>query len=162
MDKIKLTIFRRLFFSLILTAMLILGIPGIIVSAKNGWGVLLGISIAFTVLGFYVMPISWIMYGTSLKYKRVYNAVNNENLYTVKELSEHLRIPEREMIDILTKMIFKEFLPGYRFDNNRLILNENKKLDRENMLSCSSCGAKYIVKGKEGICPYCGSKNEID
>lgn len=163
MEKLKFAKFRCLFTALLMSVLFVAGIPGIVLSAGKNVPVMV-ISIVCVVLGFYVMPLVWIKYGGLCSMHRVLRAIERENLYTVKEISSHLKLGDKRTVELIDKMIFKEYLTGYQFiANERLVLNENKKLAPSiDTLTCRYCGAKFTVQGKEGACPYCGSVNKSE
>ena len=49
--------------ALVLSLMLIVGVPMIVLGASNKIWAVMAIGIAFTVLGFYGCPLAWVMYG---------------------------------------------------------------------------------------------------
>ena len=109
MDKAAKTRTRRFVLAVILSVMLVAGIPMIIVgaigpdeghgamhAARIGYKVMMGIGIVFTVFGFYGTPMGWVMFGTANSELTIVAAVRNEHLYTVNELAARLGKNDKE------------------------------------------------------------------
>ncbi len=154
---------KKLFYcSLILTILFVIGIPMIPMFAGK-ITILMVLGIIFTAVGFYVMPIMWILYGGLRGLKRVVEAVLEENLYSNEEIATHLQISEREVHESIKKAINKKYLIGFKYDGKTLQLNENKK--KEFVLhkkQCKNCGGKLEKVGDSWVCPYCGVEFSIE
>lgn len=172
MEKAVKTRTRRLALAVILSVMLAAGIPMIVVgaigpseahgamhAARVGYKVMMGIGIAFTVLGFYGTPLGWVAFGTANSELTIVGAVKTEHLYTVTELAARLGKNEKETLTLLTNCVRKGYLTEYKLEGNALVLNENAALaPTEVHFECPRCGAPVVcVVGEKTVCPYCGS-----
>ena len=149
--------------SLISTVCLPLGIVGIVFGAVKGIGVLLGFGIAFTVFGFYGMPILWVRYGAHKGMGRLIVAVEQDNLYKTEEIASMLNITYKEADARIREALVKRYLTGYVYEQGELQLNTNvKKTEDYKVAECKSCGAKVILdpRKKVNVCEYCGSVYE--
>lgn len=134
------------------------GIPAIVLGAINGLHAVMGVGIACTVIGFYGTPIAWISYGSKRSLHRLVAAVYEEHIYTVKELSAQLSVPEANVRSQIATCINKRYLPGFIRNGDSLVLNENSALsETEHAAECPHCGAKFKYKGANATCPYCGT-----
>lgn len=144
--------------SVILTIMFVGGIPSIVIGANKEIWALMGTGIACTAIGFYAMPVAWIMYGSARTLRRVVAAVTDEHLYTVQEIASQLSMDEKSVRGYLDKAFNKGFLAGYKREGDNITLNENIGAEqREKAAECPYCGAKFTYVGHGGRCPYCGS-----
>lgn len=149
---------KSLMLALFLTLCLPLG--GVLLGVGLGIGqpAMWAIGIAGLVVGFYGCPIGWVGYANKRSYLRLVTAIDEEHLYTVKELSAQLGLSEKEVRNQIDVLFKNRYLIGYRRTGDGIELNENKALsDRESTRSCPSCGAKVTFKGAETVCPYCGT-----
>ena len=134
----------------------VVGIPGIVFTAGR-LPLLMALFIACVACGFYVMPILWVYYGTLCTLGRLVYAVENEYIYTVKDLSVYLNKSEETVRDEINKCIQKRYLQGYLFDGVTLKLNENKKVGKTvKTVVCSGCGATVNITDGANRCEYCG------
>ena len=172
MDKAAKTRTRRFVLAVILSVMLVAGIPMIIVgaigpdeghgamhAARIGYKVMMGIGIVFTVFGFYGTPMGWVMFGTANSELTVVAAVRNEHLYTVNELAARLGKNDKERRTLLVNCVRKGYLTEYKLEGDCLVLNENTALaPTEVHFDCPRCGAPVTcTAGEKTVCPYCGS-----
>lgn len=130
------------------------------VGLKAGISSVWGIGIALIVLAFYVCPVVWsAVYAPKRSLYRLVQAVEEEHLYTVKELSEHLNLSEKDVRSKINICIEKRYLRGVKRNGDELILNTSEALEeREYTLRCPGCGATSSFKGLEKPrCPYCGT-----
>ena len=152
----------RLAISLVVTIMLICGIPLIIVGATKSIWIVLGIGIAFTVIGFYGTPIAWTTYANFKVLKRIVDCVNEENLTTTQEIARQLQIDEKQVKQQVTLAIKKKYITGFLFDGSTLTAN-NKEASKKRVFEnkCPNCGANMQQEGGVWRCLYCNSKFEI-
>ena len=160
MKKLNKELKKLLIISLVITAMLISGIPFIIFGATKNITLLLVVGIAFTAVGFYGTPIAWVMYGEKHKLKRVVFAITGEHLMTVQKIASQLQLSEDTVRNYLTTCFNKGYLIGYLRDGDNII--ENKDMaDKDRLISvkCEFCGAPYTFKASDPnpLCPYCRS-----
>ena len=156
----KVTKYLRTLFitSMVLTVMLIAGIPMIVVGAVTHVYAVMGLGIAFTAAGFYGCPIAWTVYGSNISLKRVVGAVMQENLYTVQEISAQLNIDVRQVRAHLDKAFNRGYLMGYRRSGDVISVNESiAESKRELVAECPNCGAKFTYTADNARCPYCNS-----
>ncbi|HIY45769.1 MAG TPA: hypothetical protein H9731_04575 [Candidatus Borkfalkia excrementipullorum] len=148
--------------ALILTFCLPLG--GAMLGVGLGFGLapVWAVGIALMVAGFYGCPIAWVGYGSKRSLYRLVQAVEEENIYTVRELASQLGLSEKEVRNRIDTCFNKRYLVGYKREADGLVLNENRALrEREHAAVCPSCGAKFDYKaGEQARCPYCGTLAE--
>lgn len=165
MKKLNKKITINFIFGILFPVMLVLGIPTIVLFAGKNWA-LMGIGIACVVVGFYGTPFIWISFASLKTKKRLLMLILNENVYTVKELSEQFGMAENDVIINVRNLIHNGYLKGYLLVNNSYIkLNDNIKQEKQKVSGvCLSCGAKSTFEGNSGICPYCGGsvKNPLN
>ena len=162
MEPIRKALRSALALSLILTVCLPLG--GAMLGVGLGFGIVpvWAIGIALMVAGFYGCPIAWVGYGNKRSLYRLVQAVEEENIYTVRELASQLGLSEKEVRNRIDACFNKRYLVGYKREADGLVLNENRALrEREHGAICPSCGAKFDYKaGEDPRCPYCGTRIE--
>ena len=156
MEKINKKI-KNFFINIIISSIsFFIGIPIIIVGALKLLP-LIAIGILFTVYGFYGTPI-WFAYYVELKRtRRVVEAVEKENLYSVKEISLQLQMKEAEVREQITKIINKNYISGYLFNGENLVVNDKKKA-KAKKIKCLNCGGGIVEEGGVVYCPYCNTK----
>ena len=163
MEKAEKSVKKRFYISLFLTIYFIVGIPLLVVGATRlsqggGYVFMLVLGIIGAVVGFYGMPVAWVMYGNARTELALVSAVRNEHLYTVQELSARLASNEKQTSANLDNCIRKGYLTGYLRKGDRLYLNENTELKpTEYSVECTRCGAYVTYTGTGAKCPYCGS-----
>ena len=149
---------KLLYVSIILSVMLVAGIPMIIIGATSKIYAVMGIGIAFTAIGFYGTPIAWSIYGSNMPLKRVVSAVCEEHLYTVGEISQQLSMKESAVRGWLDKAFNKGFLKGYKREGDEILLNDNLAADKKEFVAhCPNCGATFTYTLDKARCPYCNS-----
>lgn len=172
MEKAVKTRNRRFALAVILSVMLVIGIPMIIVgavgpsdghgamrAARIGYKFMMGLGIAFTAVGFYGTPLGWIAFGNANAELTIVSAVRTEHLYTVDELASRLGKSEKETLTLLTNCVRKGYLTEYKLEGTALVLNENTALaPTEVHFECPRCGAPVVcIAGEKTVCSYCGS-----
>ena len=154
MSKYKKDKSLMLFFAILLSVLFVAGIPGIVLSAGKS-AILLALSIICVAAGFYVMPILWIQFGSLCSLGRLIFAVENEYIYTVKDLAIYLNKDEKSVRNEINTCIRKRYLTGYLFDGETLTLNENKKVGKTvRTVVCSGCGATVNITDGMNRCEY--------
>lgn len=153
---------KRKIIAIVLSIMFVAGLPILIVGAtrlhqNGGFVAMLVIGIVFVVLGFYGTPVAWVQVGAASRRANIVRAVNEEHLYTVKELAVRLNVSEKEASAALRECMQKGYLTGYLLEGDSVVLNENVALGpKEYSVECSHCGAYVTSSGKGAKCPYCG------
>ena len=134
-----------------------------------GFGLAIGqpamwaIGIACIVTAFYGCTFGWVGYGNKRSLARVVTAIEEEHLYTVRELAVQLGTSEKDIRDKIDTLFRKRYLVGYIRTDSGVALNENRALaEREYTKECPSCGARVTFRGTSGECPYCGTHVERD
>ena len=157
MNRLKKSKVLLLVFDVVFSVLAVAGVPLIVLSDGNTLMLVLGI--VFLVCGFYGLPFAWMAYGNKRTRLRILQAINNENLYTVTELSQQLGLDKLVVLDHIRVLINRNYLNDYLLkDNEVLVLNENVKLEKSlHSIVCPSCGAKTPVVGQQALCPYCGT-----
>ncbi len=154
---------KKLVTAIILTILLVAGIPLIVMGAQGdgvAYKAMLGIGIAFVVIGFYGAPIMWTMLAATRAESALVSGVIHENLHTVQELSIRIGQNEKQTRATISNCVRKGFLAGYKIDGDTVVLNENASLKRTQIhADCPRCGGSLTYfKGEVPICPYCNSK----
>ena len=155
MNNINKDISKALTISIIASIMLVVGIPGIILSAIH-IPQLLALPIVCTVLGFYGSPMLWMWYANLLSYKSILKVIVNEKITNIDEISAMLGISKQRVISSINTLMKKEYLTGYKFINNTLTINQDKY--QAGSYKCPNCGASLIDMDKKKYCPYCKSR----
>ncbi len=135
------------------------GIPMTVLGATNGITALLAIGIIFIVAGFYVSPIMLVQVSEKRKLKRVVQAVEEQNLYTVREIAAGVGIREKAVRGYLTESLQKGYLIGYKLEGDDVVLiTAPKQTLSASSIKCPSCGAQVRLDPLtgEGECGYCG------
>ena len=116
------------------------------------------VGIACLVVAFYCCAVGWLSYGSKRSLARLVMAIEEEHLYTVRELALQLATTEKEVRQKIDTLFRKRYLIGYIRTENGVALNENKALSEyEYSQECPSCGARVTFQGASGTCPYCGT-----
>ncbi len=157
MKRLNKRIRTLFFFALGLSVGLPAGIVGIVFGAVFKIIPLLVCGIILTVIGFYVMPILWVRYGERRGDRSLLYMIENDHLYTVKELSRQTNYPENEVRARIKRLILSRCLVGYLFQDDTLVLNTNEKQAAAPKPSrtCRRCGAEMIHDGTQYFCEYC-------
>lgn len=153
---------KNFLIALVLSVMLIAGVPMIILGATNKIWAVMGIGIAFTVLGFYGCPIGWVMYGEAKFRAALVSAVECEGRVTVDGLVAQFGKPRNKIVADIRKLIEKRYLAGYAFDGETLVYAEKKERPKERIYvgKCPSCNAVMEYSDGKVKCPYCGFVRE--
>lgn len=141
--------------ALILLVMFVAGIPGIVLGAVYGIGVLLGISIACVVLGFYGAPVAFVKFDALRNKYRIAEAITEEQIDSVDELSSHFGIKQKFVQNTIREMISAGMLKGYVFDGQTLSIREKQNKNASVVGKCPQCGANMIVVDNTVKCEYC-------
>ena len=159
MDPIRKALRSALALSLILTFCLPVG--GAMLGVGLGFGVaaVWAVGIVLMVVGFYGCPVAWVGYGNKRSLYRLVQAVEEENIYTVRELASQLGLSEKEVRNRIDTCFNKRYLVGYKREADGLVLNENRTLaPTAYTIDCPRCGAQVtLTKNDSPRCPYCGS-----
>ncbi len=149
---------KRLIIAIVISCMLVIGIPLIIVGASKNMAIM-GIGIAMTVIGFYGTPMIWISYGTLRTQKHVVDAVMDDHLTNMTEIATQLQLREREARDYVAKAIKKKYIVGYIFDGANLKSNQKEEPKKKIVKNiCPNCGATLeAIENGSYRCPYCNS-----
>lgn len=140
--------------SLIITVLLIIGIPLIPVGASKGITILWIIGIVFTAVGFYGTPLMWVSYGNLRSLLPVYESITQGGIRDIQTLSQTLAITEKQALEKVETLKKGMYLFGYTVT---LYPTQTKVEKTENSVQCKNCGATFKIKGDVGECPYCGT-----
>ena len=162
MEDLKKSRNNLLFLSIILTIFLIGGIPAIVFGATKGIVLLLVVGIICTVLGFYVMPICWVVYGERGKYIAVLSCIVKDNILKVDNIKQNLGITDIEVKKIINYLINKRYLTGYLFIDEKELKKIEQKKDILITKKCPYCGANIELTEKVVTCKYCNAKFKIN
>ena len=158
MNKLNKSIKTLFFISLGLSIGFPLGIICIVFGATKGLIPLLVLGIILTVAGFYVMPLLWMKYADKRQYRSLMNIIENEHIYTVRDLSNQTGYTENRIRDMIKYLINSAILRGYLFRNDTLEVNANIKQTAKNAtkIKCDNCSAFMVFDGVKYVCEYCG------
>ena len=158
MSNINADLKAKRYWAIVASCAFALGIPLIIYGAINSIWFLLGVGIACVLFGFYGTPILWVNYGSLRSLKRVVDAVMEEHITSVNELSQHLSTNNNSIRQSITKAINNKYITGYIFDGNNLISN-TKQSPKKQVIQrkCANCGGTLIEIENGWKCEYCGS-----
>ena len=135
------------------------GIPMAVFGATMGITALLVIGIIFIVAGFYVSPIMLVQVAEKRKLKRVITAVENQNLYSVADISAGTGISPKAVRGYLNESMQKGYIAGFKMEGDELVLITSKKQTlNQSTQKCPFCGAQVIINPitGSGVCNYCG------
>lgn len=125
--------------------------------------------IVFIVVGFYVMPLLWIHFGTLCYYISVARQINEGIRSAAMLASQHNKRKEAMVADIKT-MIQKNYLPGFIILDDETIVDKKTMKQKDysaleaeragnlSLVHCPFCNAKFQMFLDVGECPYCKSK----
>ena len=117
--------------------------------------------IILCVYGFYGTPMWFISYGETKGLRRVIFAIENEKIYSVKDIATQLQQPEKEVKEKINKAIQNNYLSGFLFDGENLKANNNKGQVKK-VGKCENCGGTLERKDGKLFCPYCETVYEIE
>ena len=145
--------------SMFATICLPIGVIMIIFGASKGITPMLVIGIVAAVFGFYGAPMFWMRYGSLKGLKSLVAAVENDNLYSVAELSSVLGCNEDETRNRIRAALAARYITGFTFVDDRLVVNTNVKQANVGFtIRCDNCGAPVVIDPKkaDNRCEYCG------
>lgn len=153
---------KNLLIAVLLSVMLIGGVPMIVLGASNKIWAVMSIGIAFTVLGFYGCPLAWVFYGEARFRSTLVSAIECEGTVTVEGLAAQFGKPKNKIVADIRKLIEKRYLVGYVFDGEVLSYAQKKERprDRIDIGKCPSCNAVMEYADGKVRCPYCGYVRE--
>ena len=141
------------------SVMLGIGIPMIPIFIVAGNWFLAVVGIIFTLYGFYGCPFYWIGYASSRELRSIIETINIDHIYNVNELSSHLQMDKKLLIQNINKIIKKRYLVGFIFDGENLTINENERQKKTyKTIKCDNCGGELRLVEQDMVCPYCGKK----
>ena len=148
--------------ALLFTIMFIAGIPLIIIGASRSV-VLLITGIFCVVMGFYVMPLLWVKFGTANKLNSIACAIFDDGLTNISEIASQAHSNGKETIGLLKTAIEKRIIEGFTIDSEKNALRPLKAKDTEEtvVIKCSCCGATYRENAGNPCCPYCGTPSDV-
>ena len=155
MNKVTKDTKKMFWISIVLSVLLVVGIPLIIFMASAKIYPLMAVGIAFVVVGFYGSPIAWVQFGAMKQLSAVVLAITEEKIFSVEELCSHFGKNEKEIVCFIEKSIEKRYLVGYKFNGRELVYNDN--MNKKHIVAaskCPSCGAP-IEDPDAVVCPYC-------
>lgn len=147
---------KALFISLLLTLMLIGGIPMIIFGATKKMTFLLIAGIIFVVFGFYGTPIAWMRFGTLSGLQNTLIAIEQEKITDLKKLSVHLSKQEKDLRSDIRSLIQMNCLKGYTLDEMGNIISNQPVEKTVRVGKCPHCSAPLSFDEEMIRCPYCG------
>lgn len=146
--------------AIILTVGLPVGILMTILCAIDKMWILMALGIVLIVAGFYGAPICWVRVGDVNKTIHLLKAVEQQNLYSVSELSTYMSVNEKVIVALIQSAIRAGYLNKYLFvDNQRLELITARKQELHRFsFKCANCGADVYAEAQAPTaqCQYCG------
>lgn len=134
------------------------GIPLIPIGFVGNNLVMAIIGIVLVAHGFYGVTFYWLWFASLVGRARVVRAIEEMNLYTVKEISEHLQQNPETVKKNIIKSIDKGWIVGLLFDGNGLYANDNEPLVKNGVrVKCDYCHTFYIRSRNMYKCPCCGA-----
>ena len=168
-SKLKKAINKQLAVAILLTIGLPLGITLIIIGATNKdagalYKAMLGIGIAFTVLGFYGAPIAWVKYGPQKKYSRIIDAIKREGFRDTNDIAKHLSMQPADVQSAVQVCIEKQYLTDYTIDETRIVPLNNRPDDLGMYtVECPYCGGITQTSNNLQVkCEYCGRMIDVE
>ena len=155
MEKLKKQKAIWFWVALLTSIFAVVAIPAIVLSAVNKMFLLMGISIALLIHGFYGCIFYWIAFAKRCSLIRIIKLIKNQNMLSVSMLSMQTGKNDAEIIGILRECIVKGYISGYYFDDTQLCLC--KIVPVTEAMECPSCGASVTVVDGIGKCEYCGT-----
>lgn len=148
---------KALLTAVVLSVMLVAGVPMIVFGATGKIWLLMAVGIAFTVLGFYGCPIAWVRYGETSRRKAVFFAIDSEGIDSVDMLCTHIGKNKNVIVSDIRWLIEKRCLAGYFFDGVSLTDGKKKTApQRVTVGKCPACSATMVYEDGKVVCPYCG------
>ena len=155
MEKLKKQKSIWFWVALLTSIFAVVAIPVIVLSAVYEMFLLMAISIAMLLHGFYGCIFYWIAFSKRCSLIRIIKLIINENMLSVSMLSMQTGKSETEIIYVLRECIVKGYISGYYFDDTGLCLCKITPVTEA--MECSSCGASVTVINGIGKCEYCGT-----
>ena len=155
MEKLKKQKSIWFWVALLTSISLAIAIPAIVLTAINEMFLLMAISIAMLLHGFYGCIFYWIAFSKRCSLIRIIKLIINDNMLSVSMLSMQIGKSETEIIYVLRECIVKGYISGYYFDDTGLCLCKITPVTEA--MECSSCGASVTVINGIGKCEYCGT-----
>lgn len=146
----------KLFFAILLTIFLPLGIISIVLGASKSTALLI-VGIICTILGFYGAPMVWMSFANNKQYGLVLRLILTENIYDLEDISSQISRNLDETKNLVLTLIQKGYLKGYILKDNFIELNTNKKQTEViKTRKCPTCGGTMKSEGYSYVCEYCG------
>ncbi len=136
----------RMMLAIVLSAMLVCGIPMIPVGFIYVMPVGI-IGIIFTVCGFYGCPVAWTTFGSLASYRGVCSMIEEDGIYSVREIAATLGTNEKKVKQQVAYLVSKRFLRGYTFDG----------VDKITPVGAAATTGKTAEAALTGKCPNCGA-----
>lgn len=160
-NALKQAMKKRFWLALVLSVLLVAGIPMIPIGFAFGIYPVGILGIVFAVVGFYGCPVAWTTYGSLASYRGAYSLIEEDGVRSVNDLASTLGVPQRKAKEMVTYLINKRFLRGYTFDGaDKITPISVPAAEKRNALDlgkCPNCGATLTLDGGSLKCPYCGS-----
>ena len=146
---------RIWFWTALLTSIFaVVAIPTVVLSAVYSKFLLMGISIALIVHGFYGCVFYWLAFSKRCGLLKIVRLVTVKNITKTSMLSSQSGKSEAEIVHLLRECIVKEYLDGYYYDEATAEIC--KIMPDIKTVECTYCGANVIVTQGIGTCQYCG------
>lgn len=145
---------KKLFFiSLVVSVLLVAGIPGIVIFAVKGMMPLMAISITAVVVGFYGTPLFWVAYGNKIHERNLIRLIES-GITTIDGLAANFS-GGGDIRASVVSLISKGYLIGYVLRDDGVI----ERIKKEGViltLKCPVCGGRAEnVQDSKYKCNYC-------
>lgn len=154
---------KSLILAIVLAVAFVVGIPLIILGAKNALWFVMTIGIIFVVFGFYGTPMAFVHFSNVVGIKRVVDAVLIEGINNVTSISRQLQISPQVAKQRVTTAIQKRYIMGYIFDGENLLETQPKQNKKKAISNhCPNCGGKMESFDGYDFCPYCNTRFKFE
>lgn len=144
----------QLIIALVLTVAFIVGIPMIVLGAVNGLTIVMVVGIVFTAVGFYVMPIMWVRYGTMHSALNVLHIIIEDGICDMHLLASNLGRSVKDVSSTVRWLLKNRYLVGVTLQGGKLEPIEKPK---QKSLKCPYCGT-VVTDLTVQRCPNCSGQ----
>lgn len=149
-------------FAVLLSLMLVGGIPMIVFGATRHSTALLVFGIIFVVAGFYGAPMVWVAVGSSAESKKLFSQIHDGSVTSISDLARLNDKSENLMHQQVKKLIDKKYLTGVALVGDEIVrLSADGKtvvnVSAAITYRCPYCTGPVAMVGGRGKCEYCGS-----
>lgn len=149
-------------FAVMLSLMLVGGIPMIIFGATRHLTALLVFGIIFVVAGFYGAPMVWVAVASTYESKKLFSQIHDGSVTSISDLARLNDKSENQVHLEVKKLIDKKYLTGVALVGDEIVrLSADGKtvvnVSAAITYRCPYCTGPVTMVGGRGKCEYCGS-----